>query len=205
MVPAVRLFAEAGLIVIMNSEAIRNPGFNRRVDQSFLSTVPGERSREADMLASRKPMRSTTVPVFQFPSVLTLRRSEAPSDYIRQTPVNNTEGKRQCPRRSLHCDICMVEPGVENTTMIRGECLNISDDGLYAIVPIDFNIAAGQRYWFELCIGELGPEPGDCQAVRQQGVITRTELVLDDDQDRMGIGVHLIGQRSGIVPMPMMS
>ena len=62
----------------------------------------------------------------------------------------------------------------------------------------------GQRYTFQLAIPERGPEPGSRQVVSQQGVIVRTELLINPkgEGDRVGIGVQLIGQRAGVIPMP---
>ena len=39
----------------------------------------------------------------------------------------------------------------------------------------------------------------------QQGVVVRSQLLVgpDGQTDRLGIGVQLVGPRSGVIPMPM--
>jgi len=88
---------------------------------------------------------------------------------------------------------------------IPAECTNIGNGGLYATVPIGYGVAIGQRYTFQLTIGERGPEPGSRQLVSQQGEIVRVELMLGEDgyADRIGIGVRLTGPRAGLIPMPL--
>ena len=87
---------------------------------------------------------------------------------------------------------------------VPADCLNVSDSGLYGVVSIGYGVAMGQRYTFQLAIPERGPEPGSRQVVSQQGVIVRTELLINPkgEGDRVGIGVQLIGQRAGVIPMP---
>ncbi len=119
------------------------------------------------------------------------------------------EEKRQCPRRSLRCPIALIDNVTESDhepRTVPAECMNVSEDGLYAIVPIGYGVAMGQRYTFRLSTGERGPEPGMNQIVMQQGRIVRTELLLgaNGQTDRVGVGVKLIGPRSGMLPMPMM-
>ena len=118
------------------------------------------------------------------------------------------EEKRQCRRRGLRCQMTLIDDtgGADaQPRMIPGHSFNASDVGLYGIVPIGFGVTLGQRYTFQLTIGERGPEPGSHQIVTQQGVIVRSELLvgLEGQTDRLGIGVQLVGQRSGVIPMPI--
>jgi hypothetical protein len=87
---------------------------------------------------------------------------------------------------------------------ITGSCFNVSDVGLYGIVPLGHGVAMSQRYTFQLTVGEPGPGAGGCQIVTQQGIVVRSELLVSPDgqTDRVGIGVQLIGQRSGVISMP---
>lgn len=98
-----------------------------------------------------------------------------------------------------------VGEGAGKPIGIPAECSNISQGGLYGVVPIGYGVAIGQRYKFQLTIGERGPEPGSRQVVSQQGEVVRAELLLGEDGygDRVGIGVRLFGPRTGLVPMPM--
>jgi hypothetical protein len=112
---------------------------------------------------------------------------------------------RQCRRRALRCKLAVIDPGPDGgecPVTIIGECLDISDGGLYAVVPTGHDLAVGQRYMFELALTELGPEPGTAQRVRQRGQIVRTELLMSEKGYQVGIGVHLLGPRTGVVPMP---
>lgn len=117
------------------------------------------------------------------------------------------EDRRQCPRRELCCDLFLIDDVMSDATddaAIPGACLDVSDSGLYATVPLGYGVTLGQRYTFRLMVSERGPEPGAMQIVSQQGVIVRTELLAgrDEGSDRLGIGVRLSGHRSGVVPMP---
>jgi hypothetical protein len=139
-----------------------------------------------------------------------------PGDLARPVPATRTMSpwqqatreseKRRFPRRSLQCTLTMLDRvGAGQPMGIPAECSNISQGGLYAVVPIGYGVAIGQRYKFQLTIGERGPEPGSRQTVSQQGEIVRAELLLGEDGygDRVGIGVRLFGPRTGLVPMPM--
>ena len=117
------------------------------------------------------------------------------------------EEKRQCRRRGLRCGMTLIDetngPDAQPNT-IPGECYNVSDMGLYGILPIGFGLSTGQRYTFQLKVGEPGPEAGGAQIVTQQGTVVRTELLISPDgkTDRVGIGVQLYGSRCGLIPMP---
>lgn len=112
---------------------------------------------------------------------------------------------RQCARRALRCHVLMIDladEGEEGPLTISGECLDISDSGLYAIIPIGYGVVVGQQFTFQLTISERGPEPGACQVVSQRGRVVRTDLLMSSDGHQLGIGVRLVGPRSGVVAMP---
>jgi hypothetical protein len=90
--------------------------------------------------------------------------------------------------------------------LIRAECRNVSQNGLYAEVPIGFGVAKGQQYVFHLDFGENGPSPGG-EHVVQPGTVVRTELLIAEngEEDRVGIGVRLHGHRVGVMPLPMVN
>lgn len=125
--------------------------------------------------------------------------------WVRSSP---DEEKRQCNRRGLRCKMTLIDNAPAEDIQVHpipAECMNISDNGLYGIVPIGYGVAMGQRYTFQLEIAERGPESGaDEQVVSQQGTIVRAELLINPDGEgnRVGIGVKLLGRRTGIVPMP---
>jgi hypothetical protein len=116
--------------------------------------------------------------------------------------------RRQRARRELACKVILLDDVMCDQTRdpstIPGECLNVCDGGLYATVPLGYGVTIGQRYTFRLMVPERGPEPGPVQIVSQQGMIIRTELLVDPDDgnDRLGIAIKLTGHRSGVVPMP---
>ncbi len=123
--------------------------------------------------------------------------------------ANEADERRQCFRRSLHCGMLLMEgEGTEDARdVIPGECLNVSDWGLYGTVPLGYGVALGQSYTFRLMVDERGPEPDATQIIVQRGVIIRTELLMnwDGGGDRVGIAVKLIGHRRGVIPMPSWS
>jgi hypothetical protein len=126
--------------------------------------------------------------------------------YTGRLPGGKAE-RRQCLRRELSCDLLLIDDITSDpadTPAVPGTCLDVSDGGLYATVPLGYGVAIGQRYTFRLMVSERGPEPGAIQIVSQQGIIVRTELLVgyDESGDRLGIGVKLSGHRSGVVPMP---
>ncbi len=126
---------------------------------------------------------------------------------IQKVRFSPDDEKRQCRRRGLRCKMVLIDDtGGADTQprVIPGDCFNVSDTGLYGIVPIGFGITLGQRFTFELTIGERGPEPGSHQIVTQQGVVVRSQLLVgpDGQTDRLGIGAQLVGPRSGVIPMP---
>jgi len=124
--------------------------------------------------------------------------------WVRSSP---DEEKRQCNRRGLRCKMTLIDNTPADDVQahpIPAECMNISDNGLYGIVPIGYGVAMGQRYTFQLEIAERGPEPGTEQVISQLGTIVRAELLINPNGEgnRVGLGVKLLGQRTGIVPMP---
>ena len=117
------------------------------------------------------------------------------------------EEKRQCRRRGLRCKMALIDDSGGRDAQpqsIPGDCFNIGATGLYGIIPTGSGVGIGQRYTFQLTVGEPGPEPGSFQVVTQQGLVVRTELLMSPNgqTDRMGIGVQLVGQRSGLISMP---
>lgn len=112
--------------------------------------------------------------------------------------------KRRCSRRPLHCDVQMIPLASDQhphpADPITGECLNISQDGLYGTVTIGYGVAVGQRYVFRLRTHELGPEGR--QVVLREGVIVRTDLLLSSQGDQVGIAVRFCGHRSGVLGAP---
>lgn len=112
--------------------------------------------------------------------------------------------KRYSARRALNCTVQMLPLASDQqphpADAISGDCLNISDTGLYATVAIGYGMAVGQRYVLRLRTRELGPEGP--QLVLRIGIITRTELVLGAGADQVGVGVRFCGQRSPAVESP---
>ncbi len=139
----------------------------------------------------------------------TVRRSQQQRSYLMQrVRFSPDKEKRQCRRRGLRCKMTLVDDSAgpdSQMRMIHADCFNVSDTGLYGIVPIGFGVTLGQRYTFQLSLPERGPEPGSCQMVTQHGTVVRTELLVgpDGQTDRLGIGVQLVGPRSGVIPMPV--
>ena len=82
----------------------------------------------------------------------------------------------------------MTDPGwweTENPLPVRGECRNLSDSGLYMVAPIGYGLAVGQRYLFH-----VGTMDGRGRHESRHGTIVRAEVVLGQDDDRLGIGVR---------------
>jgi hypothetical protein len=120
---------------------------------------------------------------------------ERPSSFFTEWATGVTpDESRQRPRRSVQCEVLMTEPGwweTENPLPIRGECRNLSQDGLYAVVPVGYGLAVGQRYLFHLRWPDGRDDP-----VSQQGTIVRTQVLLGQGDDQIGIGVRLNGPLS---------
>lgn len=158
------------------------------------------------MATSAQALRSAATSSRAVPSFLGPRLAGA-STRAWQMPTRESE-KRQAPRRSLSCSLSLIggpRGSRAAPVTVPADCCNISSGGLYAIVTIGYGVAIGQRYTFQLTVGERGPEPGTRQIVSQQGEVMRAELLLGEDGygDRIGIGVRLFGPRAGMVPMPM--
>lgn len=137
------------------------------------------------------------------PSTMEWPPLEVPS-WTGITPSGEPD-KRQCPRRSLRCGLRMVDVAVDGESgpvIIAGMCVNISRDGLYALVPIGYGVNVGQTYLFHLSLAELGPEPGSHRIVSQKGRVVRIDLLSSGENHQLGIGVRLTGPRTGMVPMP---
>jgi len=115
--------------------------------------------------------------------------------------------KRQSRRRGLRCTMLLSENKAGSDVRpktIPAHCCNVSDTGLYCLVPVGYGVRKGQRYTFQLNLTEPGPESANYQIVTQQGVIVRTESLISAEgrSEQLGIGVRLVGLRCGLVPMP---
>lgn len=115
------------------------------------------------------------------------------------------QDQRECPRRSLRCVLVLIDTttGKDAGVAIPAECGNLSNGGLYAIVPMGYGVAIGRRYTFQLAVGECGPESASRQLLSQQGEVIRAELLIEENgyADHVGIGVRLSGPCAGLVPM----
>jgi hypothetical protein len=114
--------------------------------------------------------------------------------------------KRLSERHSYNNKVFMLNGTSDDGTPkpIPAECTNISDSGLYAIVPFGYGVALKQHYYFQLTINKPGPEQGSWNLVSQRGEIMRVELLFGEDghADHIGIGVRLFGPRTGTLPIP---
>ncbi len=146
----------------------------------------------------------------------TAGRHTSASQWSYPASLSSRNDYRQSARRPLKCrllleagaarpDTSLPDASLPDATVVPGQCVNVSDSGLYAVVPLDCCVAVDQRYTFRLMIDERGPEPGEVQLVSQQGLVTRTELLAGtaDEEDRVGIGVRFVGSRTGVIPMPV--
>jgi len=96
------------------------------------------------------------------------------------------EESRRKPRQAVQFEVLMTDPGwweTENPLPIRGECRNVSENGLYVVAPIGYGLAAGQRYIFHLG----GHVEG---RLSQYGTIVRTEVLIGQSEDWVGLGVR---------------
>ena len=100
------------------------------------------------------------------------------------TGIAQDESRRK-PRRAAQFEVLMTDPGwweTENPLPIRGECRNISENGLYVVAPIGYGLAVGQRYVFHV------GSPGDHES--HYGTIVRTEVLLGENDDWVGLGIR---------------
>lgn len=130
-----------------------------------------------------------------------------PAMYDRYSGGPSRADYRQYRRRPLRCSMLLIESGDQESDQVAaipGECFNVSEGGLYGTVPTSYGPRLGQRYVFRLTVHERGPEPGSTQIVSQEGVVVRTEFLLDADGtgSRTGVAVRLSGHRSGVIAMP---
>lgn len=98
---------------------------------------------------------------------------------------------RRAPRRTVDLEVLMTDPGwweTENPLPVRGECRNLSEGGLYMVAPIGYGLAVGQRYLFH-----VGATDGGGQHESRHGTIVRSEVLLGEDDDRLGLGVRFDG------------
>lgn len=97
---------------------------------------------------------------------------------------------RSRPRQAVRLELLMTDPTwceTENPLPIRGECLNLSDDGLYAVISPGYGLAVGQRYLFQ-----LRPADSDAEPAPLLGIIVRAERLAGENEDQVAVGVRLI-------------
>ncbi|GMV95926.1 MAG: hypothetical protein AMXMBFR83_02950 [Phycisphaerae bacterium] len=101
------------------------------------------------------------------------------------------EERRSSPRQAISCEVLMTDPTwceTENPLPVRGACLDVSEDGLHAVLPDGYGLAVGQRYVFR-----LRPFEGEPESVPLLGTIVRAEPLVRDGSDAVAIGVRLLG------------
>lgn len=111
------------------------------------------------------------------------------ASFVTEWSTNTAQDEcRRRPRRPVRSEVLMTDLGwwdTENPLPIRGEVLNLSENGMYVIAPIGYGLAAGQRYVFHL--GSPDEQGGRAS---HHGTIVRTEVLLGQDDDRLGLGVR---------------
>lgn len=150
------------------------------------------------------------------PSPSRPRRITSPSrtaQSVSDVFVTREHEKRQCIRRCMRCRIELFpHPDNEpypteillNALPLVGRCCNISDMGMYGVVPARYGVAVGQNFLFRFHIAECGPEPESGRIVTQHGRILRAELFgISGKAGEVGIAALLYGHREGVIPMPL--
>ena len=111
------------------------------------------------------------------------------------------EEKRSCRRWGCGYSAALIKKSENDLdTVIPAKCVNISNDGLYAIVPMGYGVAIRQRYTFQLTLRERCSENISDKFVCQEGEIARAELLFGDDgfADHIGIGVRFFGNLTSL-------
>lgn len=96
--------------------------------------------------------------------------------------------RRRDAREPACFDVWMV--GHEASTILRCRCNNSATGGLHLIAPLGYGIAEGQRYELRSRPPGASPMPGFNVDVRRWARVVRTEIVLNEGRDQLGVGVE---------------
>lgn len=137
-------------------------------------------------------LRSRRGAPFPIPELPESLEGETWGAFVTEWSTGGTgDESRRAPRRTVNLEVLLTDPGwweTANPLPVRGECRNLSDNGLYMVAPIGYGLAVGQRYLFH-----VGPTHGRGPHESRHGTVVRAEVVLGDDADHLGLGVCFDG------------
>jgi hypothetical protein len=156
----------------------------------WLSTCARARSKEACMaMTSQAQWSGLSFEPFPAPELPGAEAGDSWASFVTEWATGTAQDEsRRKPRQATRFEVLMTDPGwweTENPLPIRGECRNVSENGLYVVAPIGYGLAAGQRYVFH-----LDSSAGHDAQVSRYGTIVRTEVLLGKSDDWVGLGVH---------------
>ncbi|HUU85897.1 MAG TPA: hypothetical protein VM243_20555 [Phycisphaerae bacterium] len=79
---------------------------------------------------------------------------------------------------------------LDGCEVLRSKADNICEGGLHLTAPVGFGFAVGQRYEVLVGQGEDCREQANLLGEGHYATIVRTEFVMNDDGDRVGIGLR---------------
>jgi hypothetical protein len=96
--------------------------------------------------------------------------------------------RRHVSRGAAAFDVWLI--GHEASTILRCHCENHGAGGLHLIAPLGYGIAEGQRYELRSRPPEVSSMPDFNFEARRWARVVRTEIVLGEERDRLGVGVE---------------
>ncbi len=96
--------------------------------------------------------------------------------------------RRREARETAGFDVWMI--GHEASTILRCRCDNSAPGGLHLVAPLGYGIAEGQRYELRSRPPGSAPMLGFNIDVRRWARVVRTEIVLGEGRDQLGVGVE---------------
>jgi hypothetical protein len=112
-----------------------------------------------------------------------------PPHFDRWTTRTHRFEQRDYARRAVAYELFLIDP--ESEAVCRSRTQNVSDAGVFAMAPIGFGLAIGQRYEIRMAVGE-----GDSfitGGIRSlgYGTVIRSEMrVGRDHPDQIGVAIR---------------
>lgn len=97
--------------------------------------------------------------------------------------------RRTEARQPLGCDLWMVDH--QGETVLRCECLDLSQNGMRLRVPLGYGVAEGQRYELRSHLPGARPAAPLGLVGSRWATVVRARLCVEDREDHVDVGVTL--------------
>lgn len=107
---------------------------------------------------------------------------------------------RDAPREPAGFNLWMIDH--DGSTVLKCQCLDVSEDGMRLRVPLGYGVAEGQRYELRSHRPGEPASPGFGVVASRWATVVRTQILVGRDEHHLDIGVVLDKTHSSLTWTP---